>query len=91
MGQMISTGLIKPERRKMDLGNINYSKDERGRSIMNDEDIRKKWVEYFSSLFNDRSPEGSGEGENPSHHLQVDYYYSRISQREVRVALQKMG
>nr|GEW91938.1 craniofacial development protein 2-like [Tanacetum cinerariifolium] len=33
---------------------------------------------------------GSGDGENFSQTLQFDCYYSRINQREVRVALQKM-
>ena len=49
--------------------------------------------EYFSSLFNEGSSVGStvgsGEEENPSQ--RPECYYSRISQPEVKVALQKMG
>ncbi|GJZ12282.1 hypothetical protein Tco_0547512 [Tanacetum coccineum] len=47
------------ERKRRDLGNIRYIKDEEGRTI--EEDIRKRWGEYFSSLFNERRPEGSVE------------------------------
>ncbi|GJX46043.1 retrovirus-related pol polyprotein LINE-1 [Tanacetum coccineum] len=79
------------ERKRRDLGNIRYIKDEEGRTIMIDKDIRKRWGEYFSSLFNERRPEGSVEVENSSQPLQFDCYYSRINQREVRAALQKMG
>lgn len=58
---------------------------------MIEEDIRKRWGEYFSSLFNEGSTDGSGEGENPSEQLLPECYYSGISQGEVKVALQKMG
>ncbi|GJY63207.1 retrovirus-related pol polyprotein LINE-1 [Tanacetum coccineum] len=79
------------ERKRRDLGNIRYIKDEEGRTIVIEEDIRKRWGEYFSSLFNERRPEGSVEVENSSQPLQFDCYYSRINQGEVRAALQKMG
>nr|GFA06248.1 hypothetical protein [Tanacetum cinerariifolium] len=48
------------ERRRRDLRNVRYIKDERGRTIFMEEDIRKRWREYFSSLFNESRPEGSG-------------------------------
>ncbi|GJV09945.1 retrovirus-related pol polyprotein LINE-1 [Tanacetum coccineum] len=79
------------ERRRRDLGNIRYIKDEEGRTIVIEEDIRKRWGEYFSSLFNESRPERSVVVENSSQPLQLDCYYSRINQGEVRVALQKMG
>ncbi|GKE84482.1 retrovirus-related pol polyprotein LINE-1 [Tanacetum coccineum] len=79
------------ERKRRDLGNIRYIKDEEGRTIVIEEDIRKRRGEYFSSLFNERRPEGSVEVENSSQPLQFDCYYSRINQGEVRAALQKMG
>ncbi|GJR81000.1 retrovirus-related pol polyprotein LINE-1 [Tanacetum coccineum] len=50
------------ERRRRDLGNVRYIKDEGGREV------------------------GSA-----SPHLPQDCYYSKINQREVRIALQKMG
>ncbi|PWA76137.1 cleavage/polyadenylation specificity factor, 25kDa subunit [Artemisia annua] len=42
------------ERRSRDFGNIRFIKDEDGRSIVNEEDIRRRWGDYFSSLFNER-------------------------------------
>ncbi|GJX85065.1 hypothetical protein Tco_0335839 [Tanacetum coccineum] len=78
------------ERRRRDLGNLRYIKDEGGRTIVREEDIRKRWGEYFYSLFNESSPEGREVG-SASPHLPQDCYYSRINQREVRIALQKMG
>ncbi|GJW46904.1 retrovirus-related pol polyprotein LINE-1 [Tanacetum coccineum] len=78
------------ERRRRDLGNVRYIKDEGGRTIVREEDIRKRWGEYFYSLFNESSPEGREVG-SASPHLPQDCYYSRINQREVRIALQKMG
>ncbi|GJS41363.1 retrovirus-related pol polyprotein LINE-1 [Tanacetum coccineum] len=78
------------ERRRRDLGNVRYIKDEGGRTIVREEDIRKRWGEYFCSLFNESRPEGSEVGSS-SPLLPQDCYYSRINQREVRIALQKMG
>ncbi|GKA07972.1 hypothetical protein Tco_0687303 [Tanacetum coccineum] len=84
------------ERRRRDLENVRYIKDEGGRTIVREEDIRKRWGEYFSSLFNESPsnesrPEGSGEVVSSSPHMHCDCYYSRINQEEVRDALQKMG
>ncbi|XP_071709150.1 uncharacterized protein [Rutidosis leptorrhynchoides] len=39
------------ERRRRDLDNIKYIKDEAGQSIVKEDKIRKRWEEYFSSLF----------------------------------------
>ncbi|GJR65405.1 cleavage/polyadenylation specificity factor, 25kDa subunit [Tanacetum coccineum] len=36
------------ERKRMDIGNVRYIKDEGGRTIVREEDIRKRWGEYFS-------------------------------------------
>ncbi|PWA97488.1 hypothetical protein CTI12_AA028950 [Artemisia annua] len=47
------------EKIKRDIGNIKYIKDEGVRTIVNEGDIRKRWREYFSSLFNKRSTEGN--------------------------------
>ncbi|GJS62496.1 retrovirus-related pol polyprotein LINE-1 [Tanacetum coccineum] len=79
------------ERRRRDLGDLCVIKDERGRTITDDEEIKKRWGEYFSSLFNAREPEGREEVVTPSILPQFDCYYSRISQSEVKTALQKMG
>ena len=77
--------------RSRDFGNIRFIKDIDGRSIVNEEDIRKRWGEYFSSLFNESGMEESGDSENPSQDLLPECEYLDISQGEVKVALQKMG
>ncbi|GJS17054.1 retrovirus-related pol polyprotein LINE-1 [Tanacetum coccineum] len=75
---------------RKDLGNVRYIKDEGGRTIVREEEIRKRWGEYFCSLFNESRPEGS-KVRSSSPLLPQDCYYSRINQREVRIALQNMG
>ncbi|GKC42057.1 hypothetical protein Tco_1059779 [Tanacetum coccineum] len=83
------------ERRRRDIGNVRYIKDEGGRTIVREEDIRKRWGEYFSSLFETPSeesrPEGSREVGSFIPPIHYDCYYSRINQGEVRAALKKMG
>ncbi|GKB13587.1 retrovirus-related pol polyprotein LINE-1 [Tanacetum coccineum] len=44
------------ERRRRDIGNVRYIKDEGGRTILREEDIRNRWGEYLSSLFNESPP-----------------------------------
>ncbi|GJW91913.1 retrovirus-related pol polyprotein LINE-1 [Tanacetum coccineum] len=84
------------ERKRRDIGNVRYIKDDGGRTIVREEDIRKRWGEYFSSLFNESPPiesrpERSGEVGSSRHQMHYDCYYSRINQGEVRAALQRMG
>ncbi|GJV63072.1 retrovirus-related pol polyprotein LINE-1 [Tanacetum coccineum] len=79
------------ERRRMDLGDICFIKDEEGRTITDEEEIKKRWGEYFSSLFNAREREGLEEGGGPNRQPHLERYYSRINQTEVRTALHKMG
>ncbi|GJS01684.1 craniofacial development protein 2, partial [Tanacetum coccineum] len=79
------------ERRRRDLGDICFIKDEEGRTITDEEEIKKRWGEYFSFVFNARGREGHEEGVGPSIHPHPECYYSRISQAEVRTVLQKMG
>ncbi|GJY16519.1 hypothetical protein Tco_0386941 [Tanacetum coccineum] len=61
------------------------------RTITDEEEIKKRWEEYFSSLFNAREPKGHEEGVGPNRQPHIECYYSRISQAEVRTTLQKMG
>ncbi|GJR07719.1 retrovirus-related pol polyprotein LINE-1 [Tanacetum coccineum] len=84
------------ERKRIDIGNARYIKDEGGRTIVREEDIRKRWGEYFSSLFNESPPiesrpERSVDIGSSRHQMYYDCYYSRINQGEVRAALQRMG
>nr|XP_043630161.1 uncharacterized protein LOC122601469 [Erigeron canadensis] len=82
------------EKRRRDLGDVIYIKDESGQSIVKEGDIRKRWEEYFANLFNGR---GSGRiegGEDLTAHPNTRYDdgdATRISQEEVMVALKKMG
>ncbi|GKB80367.1 retrovirus-related pol polyprotein LINE-1, partial [Tanacetum coccineum] len=79
------------QRRRRDLGDICFIKDEGGRTVTDEEKIKQRWGEYFSSLFNTGEPEGH-EGVVDQNTLPlIDCYYSRISQTEVRTAVQKMG
>ncbi|GJY90157.1 retrovirus-related pol polyprotein LINE-1, partial [Tanacetum coccineum] len=79
------------QRRRRDLGDICFIKDEGGRTVTDEEEIKQRWGEYFSSLFNTGEPEGH-EGVVDQNTLPlIDCYYSRISQTEVRTAVQKMG
>nr|GEX32078.1 protein RAE1 [Tanacetum cinerariifolium] len=79
------------ERRRKDLEDICFIRDERGRTITDEEEIKKIRGEYFSSLFNAREPEGCEEVVDPIILSQFVGYYSRISHEKVRTALQKMG
>nr|XP_043618810.1 uncharacterized protein LOC122590696 [Erigeron canadensis] len=82
------------ERKRRDLGDVIYIKDESGRSIVKVEDIRKTWEEYFASLFHRRESGRSEGGIDHSTHSDIccdDDDTPRISQEEVRLALKKMG
>ncbi|GKA87034.1 hypothetical protein Tco_0808745 [Tanacetum coccineum] len=68
------------ERRRRDLGDICFIKYEGGRITTDEEEIKKRWGKYFSSLFNMREPEGREEVEEPSIFPHSDCYYSRINQ-----------
>nr|GEZ78487.1 TraB domain-containing protein [Tanacetum cinerariifolium] len=88
--------VIARERRRRDIRNVKYIKDEEGRTIVREEDIGTRWGEYFSSLFNETPseesrPEGSGEVGRSSSPAHFDCYYSRINHEEMRAALHKMG
>ncbi|GJQ97329.1 cleavage/polyadenylation specificity factor, 25kDa subunit [Tanacetum coccineum] len=75
------------ERRRRDLGDICFIKDEGGQTITDEEEIKKRWGEYFSSLFSAREPEGHEEVVEPSITPQLNIYHSRISEAEVRTSL----
>nr|GEW29167.1 hypothetical protein [Tanacetum cinerariifolium] len=93
----VETKIAKARERKiMDIGNVRYIKDEGGRTIVREENIRKTRGEYFSSIFNDSPPIESrpkkiGDVESSRHQMHYDYYHLRINQGEVNVALQRIG
>ncbi|XP_071731054.1 uncharacterized protein [Rutidosis leptorrhynchoides] len=80
------------ERRRRDIDNIKFIKDEAGQTIVKEDEIRKRWEGYFQSLF---VGEGPGRQEDPQDlgigQFQNNNLCRRISQEEVRSALRKMG
>ncbi|XP_071719410.1 uncharacterized protein [Rutidosis leptorrhynchoides] len=78
------------ERRGRDLVNVKYIKDEAGQSIVREDLIKKRWEEYFASLFGRERTEWNGELREVREY-QNNCYCTRINQEEVRSALRKMG
>ncbi|XP_071704004.1 uncharacterized protein [Rutidosis leptorrhynchoides] len=80
------------ERRRRDIDITKFIKDEAGQTIVKEEEIRKRWEGYFSSLF---VGEGLGRQEDPQDlgigQFRNNNFCRRISQGEVRSALRKMG
>nr|GFA08390.1 retrovirus-related Pol polyprotein LINE-1 [Tanacetum cinerariifolium] len=42
------------ERRNMDIGSMRFIKDEDRRSIVDEDAIRRRWMKYFSAIFNEK-------------------------------------
>ncbi|XP_071695010.1 uncharacterized protein [Rutidosis leptorrhynchoides] len=78
------------ERRSRDLGNIKYIKDVAGQSIVREDLIRKRWEDYFASLFGRGRPERNGES-HEVREFQNNCFCTMINEEEVRLALRKMG
>ncbi|XP_071713049.1 uncharacterized protein [Rutidosis leptorrhynchoides] len=76
------------ERKRRDIDNIKFIKDEAGRTIMKEDEIRKRWEGYFSSLFVGRGP-GSREDlqDLGIGQFQNNNFCRRICQEEVRSTL----
>ncbi|GJS56424.1 retrovirus-related pol polyprotein LINE-1 [Tanacetum coccineum] len=79
------------QRRKMDLGSVRFIKDEDGRSIVNEDAIRRRWKEYFSALFNGQRRGRTEDVDSIGAIPQNNCYCSRIRHAEVKEALRKMG
>ncbi|XP_071704874.1 uncharacterized protein [Rutidosis leptorrhynchoides] len=79
------------ERRGRDLVNVKYIKDEAGQSIVREDLIRKRWEDYFSSLFGRDRPEQNGELNDEVREYQNNCFCTRINYEEVRMTLRKMG
>ncbi|XP_071695494.1 uncharacterized protein [Rutidosis leptorrhynchoides] len=69
------------ERGRRDLGNIQYIKDVAGQSIVREDLIRKRWEEYFASLFGRGRPERNGEPHEVQE-FQKNCFCTRFSQEE---------
>ncbi|XP_071700649.1 uncharacterized protein [Rutidosis leptorrhynchoides] len=80
------------ERRRRDLDNIKFIKNEAGQTLVKEDEIRKRWEEYFSSLFVGGRPERHEDLQDSDiEQSQNNMDYERISQEEVKLALRKMG
>ncbi|GJW75403.1 putative pre-mRNA-processing factor 6-like [Tanacetum coccineum] len=79
------------QRRKMDLGSVRFIKDEDGRSIVNEDAIRRRWKEYFFALFNGQRRGRTEDVDSIGAIPQNNCYCSRIRHTEVKEALRKMG
>ncbi|XP_071697219.1 uncharacterized protein [Rutidosis leptorrhynchoides] len=80
------------ERRRRDIDNIKFINDETGQTIVKEDEIRKRWEWYFSSLF---VGGGAGRQEDTRDwgigHFLNNNFCRRISHEEVKSALRKMG
>ncbi|XP_071713011.1 uncharacterized protein [Rutidosis leptorrhynchoides] len=80
------------ERRRRDLDSIKCIKEEVGQTLVKEDEIRKRREWYFSSLFiGERSGHLEDLQEFDIEQSQNNMDCERINQKEVRVALRKMG
>ncbi|XP_057537974.1 uncharacterized protein LOC130815499 [Amaranthus tricolor] len=79
-------------RQRQDLEAVKYIKDEGERVLLRQEDIKTKWLQYFSQLLNESR--GLKETDNQIFNVQRPLEYgstSDITREEVGEALKKMG
>ncbi|GJZ55576.1 hypothetical protein Tco_0610769 [Tanacetum coccineum] len=79
------------DRSKRDLGNVRFIKYGDGRTIVNEDAVRRRWKEYFFDLFNRKRSGQTEEVDSIGTNPQYNYYCSRIKHTKVKEALQKMG
>ncbi|XP_071729258.1 uncharacterized protein [Rutidosis leptorrhynchoides] len=80
------------ERRRRDLDNIKFIKNEVAQTLVKDDEIRKRWEGYFASLFVGGRSEHHGDlQDHDIEQSQNNMDCERINQEEVRSALRKMG
>ena len=65
-------------------------KDEEGKVLVIDKDIKERWKSYFYKLFNDGQMSIDMEGLNTQKEEQNFAFYRRIREVEVKEALRKM-
>nr|GFD50185.1 hypothetical protein [Tanacetum cinerariifolium] len=79
------------DRRKRDLGNVRFIKDGDGRSIVNEDAIRRRWKEYFSDLLNGHRSAQNENMDSIGAIPQNNCYCPMIRHTKVKEALRKMG
>ncbi|RZB55499.1 Villin-4 isoform D [Glycine soja] len=78
------------ERKTRDLDHVKCVKDEEGKVLVHEKDIKERWKVYFHNLFND----GYGYDSSSLDTREEDRnykYYRRIQKQEVKEALKKMS
>ncbi|KAH1257526.1 Transposon TX1 uncharacterized protein [Glycine max] len=78
------------ERKTRDLDQVKCVKDEEGKVLVHEKDIKERWKAYFHNLFND----GYGYDSNSLDTREEDRnykYYRRIQKQEVKEALKRMS
>ena len=79
-------------RQREDVGAVKYIKDESGRVLIRQEDIKLRWHQYFSQLLNmSRDPTQKSRQTSDTQRTQVCGSFGDITKGEVSEALQKMG
>ncbi|KAL6563030.1 hypothetical protein OROHE_005617 [Orobanche hederae] len=80
------------ERGRRGLGAVKYIKDDLGQVLVNDVEIKKKWIRYFFELFNEARVSDSvvAQGVSISSARSLSSC-ENISKEEVKAALMKMG
>ena len=63
------------EKRTRDLGTIRCIKDYNHKVLVKDEDINKRWREYFDKLFNDNYAQDVGDLTIPSKYLNCSFMH----------------
>ncbi|KAH1215226.1 NAD kinase 2, chloroplastic [Glycine max] len=78
------------ERKTRDLDQVKCVKDEKGKVLVHEKDIKERWKAYFHNLFND----GYGYDSSSLDTREEDRnykYYRRIQKQEVKEALKRMS
>ena len=79
------------ERRTMDLGVVRCIKDENGKVLSEDAEIKERWQRYFSKLLSGEAMEDSRSRKRECSERQLDpRVCGHISKDEIKEALKKM-
>ncbi|RZC13747.1 DExH-box ATP-dependent RNA helicase DExH10 [Glycine soja] len=78
------------ERKTRDLDQVKCVKDEEGKVLVHEKDIKERWKAYFHNLFNDGYGYDSSSLDTREEDRNYKYYH-RIQKQEVKEALKRMS
>ncbi|KAH1262945.1 Phosphoinositide phospholipase C 6 [Glycine max] len=78
------------ERKTRDLDQVKCVKDEEGKVLVHEKDIKERWKAYFHNLFNDGYGYDSSSLDTREEDRNYEYY-RRIQKQEVKEALKRMS